>query len=55
MRNQSGSVLVRQTLRVARPAVHLSGRYTCKVSTFYLEQRSDLQLIIFGTVVSVEG
>ena len=44
---QEGGKLV-QTVRVQRPAVHLSGQYTCKVATFFKEEKSRHKLIIFG-------
>ena len=41
-------LLLEQTVRVERPGVHLSGHYTCKVATFFKEQKSTHQVIIFG-------
>ena len=36
------------SLRIARPSVHLSGTYTCKVATFFDEQKSTHSVIIYG-------
>ena len=37
-----------QTVRIQRPAVHLSGQYTCKVATFFKEEKTRHKVIIFG-------
>ena len=36
------------SVRIARPSVHLSGIYTCKVATFFTEQKSAHSVIIYG-------
>jgi len=35
------------SVRIARPSVHLSGTYTCKVATFFDEQKSTHSVIIY--------
>ena len=39
---------IEQKVRIERPSVHLSGDYTCKVATFFAEQNSSHNLLIFG-------
>ena len=46
-RGEEGELL-EQVVRVERPGVHLSGDYSCKVATFFTEQKSTHKLIIFG-------
>ena len=38
---------VEQTIRIHRPSIYLTGNYTCKVATFFTEQKSRHQVIIF--------
>ena len=44
----SSDFQIEQKLRVGRPSVHLSGVYTCKVATFFSEQNSSHNLLLFG-------
>ena len=37
-----------QTVRIERPSVTLSGNYTCKVATFFTEQRATKNIVIYG-------
>ena len=39
---------IEQKVRIERPSVHLSGDYTCKVATFFAEQNTSHNLLIFG-------
>ena len=41
------------SVRIARPSVHLSGTYTCKVATFFDEQKSTHSVIIYGKNIIV--
>ena len=41
------------SVRIARPSVHLSGIYTCKVATFFDEQKSTHSVIIYGKNIIV--
>ena len=45
--SEKGARLV-QTVRIQRPAVHLSGQYTCKVASFFKEEKTRHEVIIFG-------
>ena len=45
---QGDNLVLEQILRVERPGVHLSGIYTCKVATFFTEEKSSHKVIIFG-------
>ena len=45
--NSSSSYKTEQVIRVMRPNIHLSGVYTCKVSTFTQEDATSHQLVIF--------
>ena len=47
-RNTSEGSRISQIIRVSRPSVHLSGDYTCKVASFFMEESSAHNLIIFG-------
>ena len=47
-RNTSRGFTIEQVIRVERPSVHLSGDYTCKVASFFAEERTTHNLIIFG-------
>ena len=47
-RNTSEGSRISQIIRVLRPSVHLSGDYTCKVASFFMEESSVHNLIIFG-------
>ena len=45
---EGDNLVLEQILRVERPGVHLSGIYTCKVATFFTEEKSSHKVIIFG-------
>ena len=45
--NSSQESRIDQIIRVERPSVHLSGDYTCKVASFFAEERSSHNLLIF--------
>jgi hypothetical protein len=47
-RNTSEGSRISQIICVSRPSVHLSGDYTCKVASFFMEESSAHNLIIFG-------
>ena len=49
-RNTSEGSRISQIIRVLRPSVHLSGDYTCKVASFFMEESSAHNLIIFGKI-----
>ena len=47
-RNLSQGARIEQILRIERPSVHLSGDYSCKVASFFTEESSTHNLLIFG-------
>ena len=47
-KNTSEGYRIKEVIRVARPSVHLSGDFTCKVATFLQEERSGHNLVIYG-------
>ena len=39
---------VEQVLRIEKPSMHLSGKYTCRVATFTHEEKKSHTMTVFG-------